>query len=487
MNVINARTTSKIRRLAGAAALGVAALCTIGAPLGVSALSAATASAAVVETGTLALDKLVLRSGKVIEGQVLRETATEVEFKVIVAGISAPATFKKSQIIEIVRGDTDPADAIEPEEIDDNPLLNGDDSRTIEVEEMASIDSPKVYVINLKGEFGKEISPTPVRDAVQAAEKEQPDFLIVHLDNTWKYQGQDAPDELQGSFDQFGIADKIEPIFTKEIDLEWEKKPHVVFWVGNAMGGAAFLPFLADEVFYEPDGRIGGIGSLEQMFEGVGDEIVRQKQRSLRLARAQGLAIANGYDYRLINALAQVSYVLSYDPDTGEMFERMPQGSEVLLTDDGKGDNRDVMMQLVRGEGNDVLTLKEKDALQLGFSSGTAADLDELLELLGILRNHVLIEGRSDQILESWARNVDSALRRIPRLRREFEQVQPQGNTLRDRRQAISRQISILEEIQGIARRYGESFDPNTEGLIYIANLETEIEQLRIQLLLLRD
>ena len=82
---------------------------------------------------------------------------------------------------------------------------------------------------------------------------------------------------------------------------------------------------------------------------------------------------------------------------------------------------------------------------------------------------------------------MDSALRRIPRLRREFEQVQPQGNTLRDRRQAISRQISILEEIQGIARRYGESFDPNTEGLIYIANLETEIEQLRIQLLLLRD
>lgn len=300
--MINARTTSKIRRLAGAATLGVAALCTIGAPLGVSAFSAATASAGVVETGTLALDKLVLRSGKVIEGQVLRETATEVEFNVIVAGISAPATFKKSQIIEIVRGDTDPADAIEPEEIDDNPLLNGDDSRTIEVEEMASIDSPKVYVINLKGEFGKEISPTPVRDAVKAAEKEQPDFLIVHLDNTWKYQGQDAPDELQGSFDQFGIADKIEPIFTKEIDLEWEKKPHVVFWVGNAMGGAAFLPFLADEVFYEPDGRIGGIGSLEQMFEGVGDEIVRQKQRSLRLARAQGLAIANGYDYRLINA-----------------------------------------------------------------------------------------------------------------------------------------------------------------------------------------
>ena len=476
--------------LAGALAVQASGVAASGAGIFAAGIAiGATAHEASAE-GMLALDKLVLRTGRIIEGRLIRETATEIEFEVIVAGISAPATFKKDQVIEIIRGEG--GDAVDAGDEDEgetrvNPLLEKDSGKTIEVESLASIGAPKVYVINLKGEFGKEISPTPVRDAVQAARKEEPDFLIVHLDNTWTEQGRELEDFEQGVFDLFFIAEKMAPIFTKEIDLEWEKKPHVVFWVGNAMGGAAFLPFLADEIYMEPEGRIGGIGSLEQMFEGRGDEIVRQKQRSLRLAHAQGLAIANGYDYRFINALAQRSYVLSYDI-YGNLYERMPENpGEFVLTDDGKDDRADTMDQLVRGTGNDVLTIKADNASKLGLSSGTAADLDELLEQLGILRNHELIEGRSDQILDAWARNVASAQRAIPRLRRESQQVQVQGNTLRDQRRAISQRISLLEEIQGLVRRYGESFDPFNDGLGFIANLETEIEQLRIQLLLLRD
>jgi hypothetical protein len=453
--------------------------------LGLAAMPASALAAGAAVSAAKDLDKIVLRSGKVIEGEILSETAEEIRFNVIVAGISAPATFKKSQIIEIVRGargDADPADAPEGSPIDIDDRFAPDDGAGA----LASIDAPKVYVINLKGEFGKEISITPIRDAVKAAEKEQPDFLIVHLDNEWSYTGGEIPDEVQDNFDWFSVADKIEPVFTKEIDLEWEKKPHVVFWVGNAMGGAAFLPFLADEMYFEPDGRIGGIGTLEQMFEGVGDEVVRQKQRSLRLARAQGLAIANGYDYRFINALAQRSYVLSYDI-YGTLYERMPENpNEFVLTDDGKDERRDTMDQLVRGTGNDVLTLKADTALKLGMSSGTAATIDELLEQLGILRNHTMVEGRSDQIFSTWARNVSQAQRRVGRLLRDAGQVQG-GGTLREQRQAISRQISILEEVQGLFRRYGESFDPFGEGMGQIANLDLRIEQLRIQLLLLRD
>ena len=473
---------NRLRTIAGGISLGVAVMA---APIGMGVVGHAEAGSAVE---SLALDQLVLRNGKIIEGKLLSETATEVRFNVIVAGISAPATFKKSQIIKIVRGDADPAPAAGAAEDGGGLSIDiGGVDKPDSSESLATIGAPKVYVINLKGEFGKEISPTPVRAAVKAARKEEPDFLIIHLDNQWSFRGgQDIPDEMQDNFDWFTVADKIEPIFTKEIELEWEKQPHVVFWVGNAMGGAAFLPFLADEIYMEPDGRIGGVGTLEQMFEGVGDEVVRQKQRSLRLARAQGLAIANGYDFRFINALAQRSFVLSYDI-YGNLYERMPENpGEFVLTDDGKGDRTDTMDQLVRGIGNDVLTIKADNALKLGLSSGTAGDENELLELLGILRNHEMIEGRSDQILSSWARNVASAQRKIPRLYREIEQIQG-GGTPREARRAISSQISKLEEIQGLFRRYGESFDPFGDGLGNIANLETQIEQLRIQLLLLRD
>jgi hypothetical protein len=476
------KTANTLWRLAGGLSLGVTVAVT--GALAMPAAAAVAAEATVSVEAGLALDKLILRNGKIIEGEILSENSTEVRFNVMVAGISAPATFKKSQIIEIIRGDADPAPAADTDDRADSSI--GMDTKSEAPLISASTDAPRVCVINLKGEFGKAISPTPVREAVQAARKEEPDFLIVHLDNVWQFQGQDAPDELQGNFDWFTVADKIEPIFTKEIELEWEKQPHVVFWVGNAMGGAAFLPFLADEIYMEPDGRIGGIGTLEQMFEGVGDEVVRQKQRSLRLARAQGLAIANGYDYRLINALAQRSYVLSFNVDSGEMFERMPESTnEELLTDDGKDDRIDTMNQLVRGTGNDVLTIKADVARRLGLSSGTAADLDELLELLGILRNHEMVEGRSDQILETWAKNAANGQRQVRNLYREVNEVQVAG-TPREMRRALSSQISLLERIQGLFRKYGESFDPFGDGIGNITDLETQIEQIRLRILLLR-
>ncbi|MBZ0171734.1 MAG: hypothetical protein K8E66_05085, partial [Phycisphaerales bacterium] len=290
----------------------------------------------------------------------------------------------------------------------------------------------------------------------------------------------------QDNFDWFMVAEKLVPIFTHEIDLNWDKQPHLVYWVRNAMGGAAFLPFVADEIYMHPEGRIGGIGTLEQMFEGVGDEVVRQKQRSLRLGMAQGLAIEGGYDYRLITAMARRSYVLSYDI-YGNLYERgVENPNELALTDDGEGKNADTMRQLVTGEGNDVLTIKPEMGLKLGVSKGTAGDLDELLEHLGILRNHNMIKGRSTQIVENWGKNVSRAERKIPRLWRDYAEV-PMGGNPDEQRRGISRRISILEDMQDLFRRYGEAFNPFGGGVPAVNNFDLMIEELKIQLMLIED
>jgi len=469
---------ARLRVVVSAAVLAVAA---VAVPV---SMPVSPASAAVMAEEEL--DQIILRSGRVVEGKIVSETADEIRFQVIVAGItSTPQPYKKSDILEIVRADR-PADAEAGEAGDGAEAVAGEQAGADETAFAASKMAPSVYVIHLEGLFGRDISPTPVREAVQAAEKEQPDFLIVNLNNRWDYWGGELPDDVQENFDWFTVADKLEPIFTKEIDLHWEKQPHVVFWVRNAMGGAAFLPFVADEIYMHPDGRIGGIGTLEQMFEGMGDEVVRQKQRSLRLARAQGLAIAGGYDYRLIDAMARRSYVASYD-QYGNIYTRMPENpGELVLTDDGEEENRDTMRQLVTGDGDDVLTLKPKVARLLGVSSGTAATLEEVLEHLGILRNHVMIDGRSDQILASWSDRVDRAERQIPRLFEEYNEVQG-GGTVREQRQAISQRISILKEMQNLYRRYGEAFNPFGGGVPNIANLELRITQHEIELLQLDD
>lgn len=445
-------------------------------------LGAVSSVCAMDSTAQEELDKLVLRNGRVIEGRVLSETAESVRFEVIVGTMRAAQTYKKDTILEIVRADR-PAGAAEDageaadmaDEEDKTPLIS------------ASTDALSVYVIELEGIFGRDIAPTPVRQAVEAARKEQPDFLVVYLNNDWSYFGGEIPSDYQDNFDWFMVAEKLVPIFTHEIDLNWEMQPTLVFWVRNAMGGAAFLPFVADKIYMHPEGRIGGVGTLEQMFEGTGDEVVRQKQRSLRLGMAQGVAIEGGYDYRLITAMARRSYVLCYDVHTREMFERMPQStSERVLTDDGKGENKDTMRQLVTGEGDDVLTLTPDIALDVDVSSGTAADLDELLEHLGILRNHNMIEGRSTRILEQWKKSVTRAEREIPRLWEDYNEVQGGGDPAEQRR-AISTRIRILKDIQNLYRRYGEAFNPFAGGVPAINNIDMMIEELEIQIMLIED
>ncbi len=435
-----------------------------------------------------ALDQIILRNGKVIEGRILSETADRIEMEVIVGSLRATTTYPKADILKIIRADSAPVagDAADrgADPIGDRGDRGDDDGDTPLLS--ASTDAPSVYLIKLEGKFGRDISPTPVRQAVEAARKAQPDFLIVYLNNDWSTLGGELPSDVQGNFDLFMVAEKIIPIFMNEIDLTFEKQPTLVFWVRNAMGGAAFLPFVADEIYMHPEGRIGGIGTLEQLFEGTGDEVVRQKQRSLRLGMAQGVAIAGGYDYRLITAMARKSYVACYD-NRGNIYERMPENpGELVLTDDGKDENADTMQQLITGEGNDVLTITPEVGLKLGVSRGTAADLDELLDHLGVLRNHVMLKGRSTEIVENWKKNVTRAERKIPRLWREYGEVQV-GGTPREQRQAIGRQISILQEIQGLYRKYGEAFNPFSEGVPQMNQIDMMIEQLKIQIMLLND
>lgn len=141
------------------------------------------------------------------------------------------------------------------------------------------------------------------------------DYIIITVDTDWHQFGDplksDLPEDIIGQFDQFFRTKKMIPLFEEKM-LSWERKPKVVFWVKQAMGGAAFLPFMSDTMYFHPDGKIGGIQGIFLMFGGQGDRVVVEKQISLRLTTARGVAIQNGYDPRLIEAMTRGDYVLSY-------------------------------------------------------------------------------------------------------------------------------------------------------------------------------
>jgi hypothetical protein len=259
-----------------------------------------------------------------------------------------------------------------------------------------------------------------------------------------------------------------------------------VVWVKNAMGGAAFLPLNFDTMYFSSDGRMGGIGRIEQMFGGAGTVRTVEKQLSLRLGHARGMANRGGYDTRLIEAMARTGYVLSYRIEAGKavLVVGMPNTDlgEVLLTDDGAGDNADDIKALARGLGNDNLTINAQVAEILGVSKGTVDDLDDLLYELEIDRNHRMIDGGGDRLMERWGRELEGAERSLRDLWKRFTEVQVQGE-YRERTTARATQMQLLMKIKSLLEKYDEVNSVRMlklpAGLPPVPNIEVMHEQIR--------
>ncbi|MEO1007865.1 MAG: hypothetical protein AAFX79_04820 [Planctomycetota bacterium] len=349
--------------------------------------------------------------------------------------------------------------------------------------QVAAQEPARVFTFTLDGSFGKDISQTPIREAMEKARQLQADYVIIKVDNDWFQFGDPLEEALpddEGNFDQFFRTKVMRPIFDEELE-QWDEEPRIVFWVKNAMGGAAFLPFMAEAMYFHPEGRIGGIGGVFASMEGVGDRVVVEKQVALRLSTAKGVAIASGYEPRLIEAMARGDYVLSYELVGGrpEYHERMPAGThEVLLTNDASLEqNADTIQMRARGEGRNYLTLKADTAQTLNVSRGTVETLDDLLFELGIARNHEIV-GSGDDIMDDWSDGIERSQEQLTRLWREFTQIQVEGDWT-DRRRARGQQRSKLEQMMGILRRYEESIVPYEFGFGF-GNASQWMGQLRL-------
>ncbi len=413
------------------------------------------ATAGVLQDGTAARarDVIIFKDGRIVEGRVLEETATEIRFEVKVGSIAAPTVYRKADILEVQRGaaTTDapqtPAPNVRDERRDASPRVTGDPG------------APGVYVMEMTGRFGRDISVTPIRNVLEDARQHKPDVLIVVIDNAWTFgDGSDAPDDA-AAFGQIFLAEDIEPIFTQEIPQKWGYMPRIVIWVKKAMGGACFLPFNFPEIYFHPDGKMGGIGNLIYQYGTTGDEMVREKLFSAGMGHARGMANHGGYDPRIVTAMARTDYVLSYRMVGGraELLERLPEGpNEFLLTNDGTKDEfKDTIQALARGEGKNTLTLTPQVARDLGVSKGTVSNLDELLFELQMHRRHNMIEGRAKQIWERWGKDITEGEREIRRLMEEFGRIQVQGD-YNQRSAARAQQIRTLQRIQQVLKRFEE-------------------------------
>ncbi|QOJ00427.1 MAG: hypothetical protein HRU70_07970 [Phycisphaeraceae bacterium] len=441
--------------LAAAAALVPALVITPTASAGAPALAAWSGPEDATEA------TLIFRNGNQITGEVVSETDTKIRIKGRLHGIPFETEYDKSEILEVKRT------AIKAGGGGDAKAAPGDPADLIRGAAPKPVDSDgksRVYVVEMTGVFGEDISQTPVRRAVRDAKAQNADTLIFILENKWSDElGMPLPDYQDASNELFRAED-LTPIFADEIPHLWgDAPPKIIFWVKQAMGGAAFLTFVSPTIYMSSDARIGGIGSMARLYEGVGDKVVQQKLYSARLGHAEGWAVRGGYSPKIIRALSITEYVLSVKI-TGsgpEFYERLadPLKGEILLADDGNEEagRRDSAYELIRGNGNDTLTLKADIARDIRVSKGTVDTLDALLHELDIERSHVRVDARSKRITDGWKDELRDAKRSVRRLLEEYAgvRVQPPGD-FDARTKARNTQRQKLEQTLSLLRRYEE-------------------------------
>lgn len=329
---------------------------------------------------------------------------------------------------------------------------------------MAQQEPARVYTFTLDGWFGKDVSETPIAEALEAARQEKADYIIITIDTDWHQYGDplksDLDEDVIGGFDEFFQTKAMAPLFQEKM-LVWDKEPKVIFWVKQAMGGAAFLPFLSETMYFHSEGRIGGIRGIFVQFT-TGDRVVIEKQVALRLTTAQGIAIQNGYEPKLIEALTRGDYELSYRLEGGRpvYLEREPRATdEFLLTNNAlERGNGDTIQDLARGEGVNWLTLKADVAQVLGVSKGTVDTMDDLLFELGIVRNYEMV-GDGEKIMDDWSRSLKRTEEALSRLFREYSEIQVEGDW-NERRRARGQQRAKLQQMVGLLDRYSEAIIP---------------------------
>lgn len=435
-------------------------------------------------------DLIIFNSGRTVEGVVIEETDASVKFLVIVGTLRSEATFSKSEILEIKRNEFKPSAEMKTDakadisKAEESPIASAssptDPSQYTDTDGKAIVPgTTRVYVVPLTGEFGRDVSRTPIKAVMDDLARAKPDVIVFLFNESFAYHQEESPaDFLQVGSEGFitgsmVTTQEIDTLITPRLrdDPAFAHKPKVIAWVKKALGPAAFLPFVFHDIYFASDAYHGGVGGLDFMLAGRGDEVVRQKQRSLRLAWVKGLAEEGGHDMRIMKAMCWGDYILSYRIIGGQvelLEEKMPPSPEwFLLKDDGavNKDHADSVQDLVRMKGNDYLTLDAKMAFDIGFSRGTADSLNELLGKMGITRNYAQLKGKSGAIFKEWSASVSKAEKDVEKLLRLLRGVQVKAPGQYEQRTAArGERIRYLQQIQSILKQYGESINPERVG-----------------------
>ncbi len=292
---------------------------------------------------------------------------------------------------------------------------------------------PGVFVLPLKGRVGLELRHEEMEKIAEEADKYGRGQIIVLLIDS----GGGAVTEMEQIHDTL---------------TEIKKRHRLVAWVKQAISAACATAMHCDEIYFMTNGTAGAMTAFNSA-TGMAwtDERLEEWQ-----TRAGDWMEAGGRSRYIAEAMIHSPNLLSYDkdPETGEVTFYNDLSGETILSRDGEN-----------------LVFTASNALDCGFSDGTASNEQELAELLD-LGEWYEISDYGRRIAKDWQDLVERGQRELRLLQ---ERLSYAGTGSGDPVEILGNRIKIYEKFL----RWKDRCPPCTMGMPPKEDIQRQISEMR--------
>ncbi|MBK7403663.1 MAG: hypothetical protein IPJ41_03255 [Phycisphaerales bacterium] len=277
-------------------------------------------------------DKIYLKDGRVLQGEITRELEGSVWLNYTIGGVEQKGFFASGEIDHIEHDDGKTAPPSTPQ---------APKADTAKVQPKRA-GVPRGVVITLEGEVGIQFASKPLEDMIPWLEQQQVDIVVLKVNSGG------------------GLLLEI-PKMHKALYEEFKPRFRTVAWIESAISAAAMSSHVLEEIYFMKDGNYGACTGWHGALQ-LADEFTTEKA----LAMMEDASAKGNHPKEIMHSM-QLGFPLSCNRDSNGEFHWF---------------NSDEGEYLVNPKDR-ILTFDSQQATQYKFSKGTADNLDELTRLLG--------------------------------------------------------------------------------------------------------
>ena len=300
----------------------------------------------------MALDRVTLNDGRVIEGEIARELNGSVWVK---TADGLTQFYPASDVLRIerdVEGSNETGETpAEPGVTDPSPTtLSPANEQPEPTKRAVSPGAPRAVVLSFgdadkdQDMVGTYLTAASLRECIPMLEEDNIDIVVLRVNS-----GGGALLEIER------ISDLLHN--------EYKPRFRTVAWIDYAISAAAMTPHALPEQYFMRRGAYGASTGWYGALQAVAGRDLEEVLYLMELISERG-----GHDPRIMRAM-QIMEPLSVDLDENGRVEAMYQNTQG---------------EAVINKPERVLTLTSQSAQQIGFATGIADTLDELAKAMGL-------------------------------------------------------------------------------------------------------